>query len=209
MKNDNNSNINLWAKYIEGKLDPKEKIQFEKSLAKSPKKLDYLLDLKKDLLMMGSIPLNKTPQELLAKVTSQSKKKQIVEDNNWGELTLNFIQKGFEIIKDTFSLESPKTELLAYRSDVRNRIKSILNNDLFELSLLPISVNEMNIEIIFNDPIDSSQWVDLYLIQNDDTKMIASNTITDNKVQFNNLPLENYIIEVFQKKLVLNINSDS
>jgi hypothetical protein len=193
----------LWDKYLEGKLSDTNKKMFEKKLSKKADLFNFLMQLKKDILLLGSPFYKSVPKSLLGRALGGLDKEYLLD--GWGKIILRIIDKGFQIVEDTFSQDLPKTELLAYRDIKNNREKLVFNQNEFKIVFLQLSKAKVNIEVIFDNDSMGSDNVVIYLKAISEDRMIASLKPVKNKVIFKSLPIAEYSISILKKKLSLNL----
>ena len=153
---------------------------------------------------MEQIPFENVPDHLFKQVMSQHE----TISNLW-QISLKLIDKGFEVISNTFSLLEPKQELIAFRDSQYNKEKITFTRDNLSLSLIPTSHNQFLLHITFQSSLPILQPVMLYIQKGDDYRLIASLTPKDNQVQLEELSIADYKIIIEDKELQLNITNDS
>ncbi len=197
--------LSLWANYLDNKLDIQVKRDFEKMLLKSPKLLRFLTETKKTGTLMEKLPLQKVPQHLMDQVLTKTVSKR-QSQNSLGELTLDMIARGFNIIKDTFSVSQPKKELLAYRDIDNTCEKLFFFHHNLKLSFWPITRGYFNLEITFLTSETILDNVILYIKSDLGSRMLASLTPVENQVTFPKIPPGQYIVKLNDKELKLTVN---
>ncbi|MDH4130015.1 MAG: hypothetical protein OEV44_14755 [Spirochaetota bacterium] len=191
--------------YLEDKLNFKEKKIFEESLLKSPDKLNFLLELKKDMFLMENLTFQKVSDELLNKVLETVREKDTLLQKDWGNILLKLTEKGFELIKDTFSLTPPIREIISYRDNEKGHEKIIFSHDEIELTFVLISNNKLNLNINFNTKKVINENVLLYKKLDNDLRMVASIKPINNKVNFTEILPSNYIIKLKELDLFFSV----
>ncbi len=194
----------LWDKYLEGRLSDADRKSFEKRLSRKKDLFNFVMQLKKDIALLESPFYESVPESLLKRVLRGIDKERLLE--SWGNIILKVIDRGFQVIEDTFSQNLPKAELVAYRDIENNCEKLIFNQDEFKVTFLQLSKAKVNIEVTFDNSNMKSENVIVYLKTISEDKMIASLKPVKNKVVFKALPIAEYKISILEKDLSLNLN---
>ena len=205
MNNESDSKNIIMMKYLEGRLDFKEKNIFEKELLKSSDQLNLLLELKKDIFLMENIEFKEVPDALLKRVVKNKTEKNLGLENELGEIILKFIDRSFELIKDTFSTNLPERELFSYRDNEKSFEKIIFTKNDIEISIIPIPGNKLNLNINTKKNIEDN--ILLYKKIDDNLRLVASIKPINNKINFHDVDPANYIIKLNNKNLFLKIES--
>lgn len=191
--------------YLDGSLDFKEKKSFEDKLSKSPGLLNYLLELKKDRLILERAPFRQTPDYLLKQALSMSKQKSEKTQTFWGEIILRLKDRSLELIRNSFTPSPPLKELVSYRDNSFNTEKYIFSQRDFELSVLPINGEKINISLSFGVSQTMPTHVELYRKTDSGLRMIASLQPTARSIEFKELMLSSYIIKIMGNDLAIEV----
>jgi len=194
--------------YIDGLLDFEEKKSFEEDLARYPEILDYILELKKDRLILEELELKKTPDYLSRQVLSAKTKHTDKQSFKWGEVVLRLKDKCFELVKNNFTPAEPRKELFSYRDSAFQTEKVTYHHEEFELSLVALSGERVTVLITFPENTELSSHVDLFRRTDTGLRLAASFQPTAQTVEFQDLEGGVYVLRVKKQDLILDILDD-
>ncbi len=193
--------------YLEGTLDYDDQKAFEKKLMRSPNQLNFLMQVKKNKSLMEGSQLQEVPESLLQKALNSYKGIKADQKGNFGMIALALVDRSLRVLENTFSPNPPQRSTLAYRDSQENAEQLVFKHKgiLFSITVLPDT--HLILDIEFQSPSVVKDHVSLYRTHLSSRRMIASLQPRGNRIRFQDLPPDQYIITVTDRELYFNYSS--
>ncbi len=194
----------LFLAYLDGTLDYDEKKAFEKKLMRSSNQLNFLTQVKKSKALMEGSKLQEVPEALLDKALNAYQIAKANHQGNLGIIAISLVNRSLKVLENTFSPTPPQQATLAYRDSQHDAEQLIFRQKGIQLSITVLPDTHIILDIEFQSPSDVKDHVSLYRMNREGRRMIASLQPRANRIQFQDLPPDEYLITVADRELYFN-----
>ncbi len=193
----------LFLAYLDGTLDYDGEKVFEKKLMRSSNQLNFLTQVKKSKALMEGSKLQEVPEALLQRALNAYQIGRASHQGNLGMIAISLVTRSLKVLENTFS-SPPQRATLAYRDSHHDAEQLIFTQKGIQLSITVLPDTHIILDIEFQSPSDVNDHVSLYRMNRGGRRMIASLQPRDNRIQFQDLPPDQYLITVSDRELYFN-----